>query len=149
MNHFQLIAMPLGTVNNIKEAYLKFYKFVLMKIRIKRNNFGWLKKYPVFPHPKMYLCDLKITVCTGTWIAVWKTHGRLMELAQSFWEWIFFGRALWAVCSSTWIQATEMQLCCVWRHSLISRSHSDVSPSLYLIQIAFSLIRFPKLCQGK
>lgn len=59
MNHFQLIAVPSGTVNYIKEAYLKFYKFVVMKIRIKSHNFGWLKNILYSPIPK---CTLVIEI---------------------------------------------------------------------------------------
>ncbi|NWT19691.1 CTNA2 protein, partial [Vireo altiloquus] len=78
---------------------------------------------------------------------------QLMELAQSFWEWVF-----WKSCMS-WENMLfhsnpshrDAALCRVWRRDLISRSHSDISPSLYLIQIAFSLRRFrpPKAVQGQ
>lgn len=144
--------MPSGTVNNIKEAYLKFHKFVLMKIRIKSHNFGWFKNILYSSIPKCALVIKMSQRALGHELLFGKPRADSWSWHKAFGNGIF-GRAVWArrTCSSIWIQATEMQLCHVWRCDLISRSHSDVSPSLYLIQIAFSLrgSDFPKLCQGK
>lgn len=90
---------------------------------------------------------MSLIMRTVAWIAFWKTHGRFMDLAQNFWEWIFCKKhgISWENVLCTCIQASERQLCGVWRHGLIARSHSGVSlsfPCLHINQTAFSLVRF-------
>lgn len=70
-------------------------------------------------------------MCLVARTALLKTHGSCMDLAHTFWGWIFFfaqsSLGATRTCSTACIQTTAMQLCAAWRHVLIVKSHLQLT----------------------